>query len=69
MGIRVGVFRTFGTNALAAYVLAGIIGEAIKNFIPGDAPAWYTITAFCIDFFLIWLFVRTLEKNNIFLRV
>jgi len=69
LGVRVGVFRTFGTNALAAYVLAGIIGEAIKNFIPGDAPAWYTITAFCIDFFLIWLFVRTLEKNNIFLRV
>jgi predicted acyltransferase len=69
MGIRIGVFRTFGTNALAAYVLAGIIGEAIKNFIPGDAPPWYTITAFCIDFFLIWLFVRTLEKNNIFLRV
>jgi predicted acyltransferase len=68
-GIRVGVFRTFGTNALAAYVLAGIIGGAVKTFIPHDAPAWYTIAAFCFDFFLIWLFVRTLEKNNIFLRV
>ena len=69
LGIRIGVFRTFGTNALAAYVLHGIIGGAVKNFIPQDAPAWYVITALCFDFFLIWLFVRTLEKNKIFLRV
>ncbi len=69
LGIRIGVFRTFGTNALAAYVLHGIIGGAVKNFIPQDAPAWYVITALCLDFFLIWLFVRTLEKNKIFLRV
>jgi predicted acyltransferase len=69
LGIRIGVFRTFGTNALAAYVLHGIIGGAVKSFIPQDAPAWYVITALCFDFFLIWLFVRTLEKNRIFLRV
>ncbi len=69
LGFRVGVFRTFGTNALAAYVLAGMIGGAVQVFIPRDAPAWYAISAFCVDFFLIWLFVRTLEKNNIFLRV
>ena len=37
-GVRVGVFRTFGTNALAAYVLADIIGSAVKDFIPRDAP-------------------------------
>jgi hypothetical protein len=23
----------------------------------------------CLDLFLIWLFVRTLEKNKVFLRV
>jgi predicted acyltransferase len=69
LGVRVGVFRTFGTNALAAYVLAGMIGGAVQTFIPHDAPYWYAISAFCVDFFLIWLFVRTLEKNNIFLRV
>jgi predicted acyltransferase len=69
LGIRIGLFRTFGTNALAAYVLHGIIGGAVKSFIPKDAPPWYVITALCFDFFLIWLFVRTLEKNKIFLRV
>jgi predicted acyltransferase len=68
-GIRIGLFRTFGSNALAAYVLASIIGTAIQAFTPHDAPPWYAITAFCVDFFLLWLFVRTLEKNNIFLRV
>ncbi len=35
---RVGLFRTFGTNALAAYVLAGIIGTSVQAFIPHDAP-------------------------------
>jgi hypothetical protein len=69
VGIRVGVFRTFGSNALAAYILAGMIGTAVQAFIPRDAPAWYALFAFCVDFFLIWLFVRTLEKNKIFLRV
>jgi predicted acyltransferase len=68
-GIRIGVFRTLGTNALAAYVLASMIGNAVKTFIPGDAPAWYALAGFSLDFFLIWLFVRTLEKNGIFLRV
>ena len=68
-GIRVGVFRTFGTNALAAYILEGLIGSAVKDFIPHDAPQWYTIGGFCVFFFLVWLFVRTMEKNKIYLRV
>jgi predicted acyltransferase len=68
-GIRIGLFRTFGSNALAAYVLASIIGEAIQAFIPRDAPSWYVLTAFGVDFLLLWLFIRSLEKNNIFLRV
>jgi hypothetical protein len=68
-GIRVGVFRTFGTNALAAYILEGLIGSAVKDFIPHDGPQWYTIGGFCVFFFLVWLFVRTMEKNKIYLRV
>jgi predicted acyltransferase len=69
MGIRVGVFRTFGTNALAAYILEGLIGSAVKDFIPHDAPQWYAIGGFCVFFYLVWLFVRTMEKNKIYLRV
>jgi predicted acyltransferase len=68
-GIRIGVFRTFGTNALAAYVLEGILGEAVKSFIPMDAPPWYALAGFGVFFFLVWLFVRTMEKNKIYLRV
>jgi predicted acyltransferase len=69
LGLRVGVFRTFGTNALAAYILEGIVGSAVKDFIPRDAPQWYTIGGFCVFFYLVWLFVRTMEKNKIYLRV
>lgn len=68
-GIRIGVFRTFGTNALAAYILEGLLGEAVKNFIPPDAPYWYVLAGFGVFFYLVWLFVRTMEKNKIYLRV
>lgn len=69
LNVRIGLFRTFGTNALAAYVLAGMIGGAVKTFVPGDAPHWYVLCSFVVHFSLVWLFVRTLEKNGIFLRV
>jgi predicted acyltransferase len=69
LGMRVGVFRTFGTNALAAYILEGLIGTAVKDFIPPDAPPWYALAGFCLFFLLVWLFVRTMEKNKIYLRV
>jgi len=42
LGVRVAVFRTFGTNAPAASVLEGIVGTAVKDFISLDAPPWHT---------------------------
>ncbi len=49
--------------------LRDIIGTAVKDFIPRDAPQWYSIGGFCVFFYLVWLFVRTMEKNKIYLRV
>ena len=64
-----GVFRTFGTNALVAYVLHMMVAGAIKPFMPHDVPAWY-MWAGCGVFMLItYLFVRSLEKNNMYLRL
>jgi hypothetical protein len=68
-GVKVGVFRTFGMNALAAYVIHDFTGGFIKGFMPKDCPAWYMWTGFAIFFYLTWLFVRTLEKQKIYLRL
>jgi hypothetical protein len=68
-GWRLAFFQTFGTNALLAYILHGMVGSAVKAFVPGDAPGWY-VTASVILFFAInWVILRYFEKQNIYLRV
>ena len=60
--------RTFGTNALLAYVLHDLIASAVKPFSPSDAPGWYVVAALCLFFAITWSFVRHFEKNGIYLR-
>lgn len=67
--LHVGLFRTFGRNALAAYVLHGMVAGAVKPFAPNDIPFWYAAAAFCVYFGLTYLLVRGLEKEGIYLRL
>jgi predicted acyltransferase len=67
--IRVGAFRTFGRNALVAYVLHPIVAGAIKPYAPKDAPLWYALAAFGLFFAITYLFVRHLEREKIFIRL
>lgn len=68
-GWRLGIFETFGTNALVAYILHGLVGDAVSPFIPHDAPGWYVTVGFGIFFGITWLMVRTLEKNRVYLKL
>lgn len=68
-GWRLGVFQTLGTNALAGYVLHDMTDGAVSAFVPANSPAWYMWIGFAAFFGITWLFLRTLEKNNIFLRL
>jgi predicted acyltransferase len=67
-GWKLAFFETFGTNALAAYVLHDLTGSAIKPFIPRDAPAWYVGAGLLLFFWVTWIFLRHFEKRGIFLR-
>ncbi len=69
LGFKLGLFRTFGKNALAVYILHGIVAGAVKPFVPDDAPLWYVALGFWLYFGLTYLFVRYLEKNNLFLKL
>ncbi len=63
------VFRTFGTNALAAYVLHTMVAHAVKGFMPQDVPAWYMWVG-CAAFMLItYQLLRVLEQNNVYIRL
>lgn len=66
---QVAVFRTFGSNALAAYLIHDAVDNAIKPFAPKDSPGWYVAVMFALFLAICWIFVRYLEKRQIYLRL
>jgi predicted acyltransferase len=69
LGFKVGVFRTFGTNALVGYILHDFVGEAIKKFVPPDVPAYVMWISVAVFLYFCWLFIRSLEKQNIYVKL
>ncbi|ODT97502.1 MAG: hypothetical protein ABS79_07515 [Planctomycetes bacterium SCN 63-9] len=67
--LRVGLFQTFGQNALAAYILHPMVASAIKPYLPPDVPAWVLTIGFLAYFGLCYLFIRHLEKHRLFLKL
>jgi hypothetical protein len=77
--VQIGVFRTFGSNALAAYVIHGIVEDAVRHFAPHDFPLTeipglpplplWALGSFVIFAGITYLFVRHLEKHGIYLRM
>ena len=67
--LRIGVLRTLGTNALAAYLIHNIVDNALTPYVPNDAPLWYTLAGFSVYFGICYLFLRFLEKNKLFLKL
>ncbi|AMV29479.1 Acyltransferase family protein [Gemmata sp. SH-PL17] len=67
--MRIGVFRTLGSNALAAYIIHGLVYEAVKPFVPRDAPLWYVAAATVVALTICYVLMRSLEKNKLFLKL
>lgn len=63
------LFRTLGQNALAAYIIHGIVIDCIHPFVPKDAPLWYIAIAFLIFFTITWCILKYLEKRGCYLRL
>ena len=63
------VFRTFGVNALAAYIIHPLVAGAVKPYAPKDSPLWYVALAFAFYFAICYLFNRYLEQHRIFLKL
>ncbi len=69
LGFKVGVFRTFGTNALFGYVLHDFVGDAIKKFVPLRRPGLRDVDLRRrFHVFLLALYPR-LEKQNIYIKL
>lgn len=68
-GLSLGIFTTFGTNALAAYFLHHFIEEAVHPLVPHDAPLWYCLAGLAGFFLLTYGLVRFLEKRKIYIKL
>lgn len=67
--LRVGAFRTFGVNALAAYFIEDYVSNAVSPWVPGDSPLWYALSGFALFFGLTWFVMRYLERRGLYLRL
>jgi hypothetical protein len=67
--LRVGLFRTLGVNALAAYILHEWINNVIKAFVPKDSPFFFACVGFAVSFIACYVMLRSFEKQKIFFRI
>lgn len=68
-GKHLGLFRTFGQNALAAYALHHMVEEQTLTLVPRDSPLWWCLLGLAFFFVVTYLFVRFLEKQGILIRL
>ena len=62
-------FHWFGVNALLAYVLHGMVGGAVKAFVPKDAPGLYVAGSVVVYFAINYVIIRHFGRLKIFLRI
>jgi hypothetical protein len=68
-GLQIGLFRTLGSNALAAYIIHGMVEAFVKPYSPKDAPLWFALSSFGVFFAITYLFLRYMEKHKMYLRL
>jgi predicted acyltransferase len=68
-GWQLGLFRTFGTNPLAAYFIHGAMALVLALTVPHDASLALCLASFAVAFAATYLLVRLLENRGLYWRL
>lgn len=68
-GLEFGIFRTLGSNALAGYILHGLVNDAVRPFVPKDAPLWFVLIGVAVYGGVCLVAMRGLEKRKLILKL
>lgn len=63
------LFHIFGVNPLAGYLIHSWVADAVAPFGPKDSPLWWLAVVFGIYFGLTYVFLRSLDRQKIYLRM
>ena len=66
---NVGMFRTFGQNPLAAYLIHHLVTHTTLSVVPKDSSLPWVLVGLAGSFGVTYLFVRYLEKRGLYLRL
>ena len=66
---QIGILRTLGTNALAGYIIHGLVNAAVKPFVPRDGPLWYVLSGCAVSIVICYLLLRGMEKQRLYLKL
>ncbi len=68
-GLKLGLFRTFGMNPLAAYGIHHMLEQGAHQVVPKDSPLFWCLIGLAVFFGLTYFCIRSLERQGIFLRL
>ena len=68
-GNQSNMLRVFGLNPLAGYLIHDVVGEAVRPFAPADSPLYWVVFAFAVYFGIVWLFLRGMDRQKLYLRM
>ena len=68
-GFQLGVWRTLGRNALAAYLIHIVVGFCLHPFLSRQVPIWLALASLAAFLTLCYAGVRLLERKGVYWRL